>query len=445
MKPPSLSALPKTYRPLTAARLLLGGLLGLSIVHCKSDDSSSEGDTNSSGKHNHGHTAGTENEAGSPTADASKQASHSSEEADAGSTSRDGNESAESSSPDTSDSEDSGTTSDAVEPEAGAPTPSSEPKPDVPSAIPEYDIVDLGVVDGDTQSEGFAINIDGDVMVNGVLSTGVYHDKSLTDIGLLPDGTKIFGEGMNDSGDVVGKAWLADVYAHAFLYRDGALTNLAAEVGETLVSEVKDINNQGVMLLYVDGAYFRYEDGEKTPLPQDPMLGGMTPVALNDEGVIVGTQSFGSLTDLHTDAAKLEGDMVTDLGDLEGNGSQGMAINNHGDVVGLAFTASNDQHAVLFKDGEVTDLGVLEGHMHSHALGINDDGVIVGESISFSGGGDKAFVYADGVMVDLNERIAADSGWILTRANAINNAGQITGVGSPDGTPIAHAFRATPK
>jgi hypothetical protein len=38
-------------------------------------------------------------------------------------------------------------------------------------------------------------------------------------------------------------------------------------------------------------------------------------------------------------------------------------------------------------------------------------------------------VWDNGELVDLNERIAPDSGWQLSRATAINDRGQIVGCG----------------
>ena len=49
-----------------------------------------------------------------------------------------------------------------------------------------------------------------------------------------------------------------------------------------------------------------------------------------------------------------------------------------------------------------------------------------------------AFIYNNGTMTDLNSLLPPDSGWILISANAINNNGQIVGVGLHNGA--THAF-----
>ena len=69
---------------------------------------------------------------------------------------------------------------------------------------------------------------------------------------------------------------------------------------------------------------------------------------------------------------------VTDLGTLGGGGSQAGAINNRGQVVGSAYTASGDYHAFLWEDGEMTDLGTLPGGSFSFAQAINNRGQVVG-------------------------------------------------------------------
>ena len=52
---------------------------------------------------------------------------------------------------------------------------------------------------------------------------------------------------------------------------------------------------------------------------------------------------------------------VTDLGTLGGSGSVGFGINNQGQVTGYSFTATGAEHAFLFSNGQMTDLGTLGG------------------------------------------------------------------------------------
>jgi probable HAF family extracellular repeat protein len=108
--------------------------------------------------------------------------------------------------------------------------------------------------------------------------------------------------------------------------------------------------------------------------------------------------------------------------DLPG-GVHAYGINSSGQVVG-----DSGDRAFLYTNGTTTDLGTLGGS-HSYAYGINDKGQVVGSSTTISGS-QHAFLYSDGTMTDLNSRIDPASGWTLTRADDINDLGQIVGYGN---------------
>ena len=57
--------------------------------------------------------------------------------------------------------------------------------------------------------------------------------------------------------------------------------------------------------------------------------------------------------------------------------------------------------------------------------------------------GQYAFLYSGGTMIDLNTVIDTNSGWTLEVATAINDGGQIFGVGSHAAEPL-RAFLLTP-
>jgi len=129
------------------------------------------------------------------------------------------------------------------------------------------------------------------------------------------------------------------------------------------------------------------------------------------------------------------------MGTLGGPWSQAYAINNKGQVTGLAYTKSGGAHAFITSGSTLVDLGTISGPTSTTwGFGINNSGVVVGQS-TFTNTY-HAFVYSSGKMKDLNKLIPAGSGWVLTEADSINDSGQIVGTGMHNGQQ--HAFLLTP-
>jgi len=99
------------------------------------------------------------------------------------------------------------------------------------------------------------------------------------------------------------------------------------------------------------------------------------------------------------------------LGTLGGGESFAVDINRHGVIVGFSHTTSVDLHAFLWIEGathgvpgnpEMRDLGTFGGS-ESKALGINDSGHVTGYAETAKGA--HAFIYRDGVMIELGDSI----------------------------------------
>jgi probable HAF family extracellular repeat protein len=102
--------------------------------------------------------------------------------------------------------------------------------------------------------------------------------------------------------------------------------------------------------------------------------------------------------------------------------SIGYGINDAGDVVGMsAYASAGDGHAFLYSGGAMISLGTLGG-FYSSAYGVNNHGQVVGVA-EIAPRETRAFLYQNGAMLDLNTLIDPNSGWVLSGASAINDAG----------------------
>ena len=176
---------------------------------------------------------------------------------------------------------------------------------------------------------------------------------------------------------------------------------------------------------------------------------------INDYGQAVGASgacaSFNPLSGLYLEenhALLWENGTVTDLGNLGGTGgiagNHACAINNRGQVVGHSeLTNDATFHGFLWTRATgMQDLGTLPGDYASLSLGINDRGEVVGASLD-ANFNPRAFVWENGVMTDLNTLIPANSALYLQFAYSINSSGAITG-GAVTSSGNSHGFLAIP-
>ena len=162
----------------------------------------------------------------------------------------------------------------------------------------------------------------------------------------------------------------------------------------------------------------------------------------------------------------ISGTMI-DLGSFDKSGpgfSSAAAINGHGSVTGWAENvdlSGGAAHAFVWAPsapnattGTMVDLGTLAinpyaGYSQSQGLAINSSGVVVGDSNpAGSTGLIDATIWQPGAggtytLNDLNNLIPSGTGFTLTRADAINDAGLIVVEGMQGGT--RHALLLTPQ
>jgi probable HAF family extracellular repeat protein len=158
---------------------------------------------------------------------------------------------------------------------------------------------------------------------------------------------------------------------------------------------------------------------------------------INDQGQVVGISgtcfvAVGSFSAAH--ALLWQNGNVTNLGSLGGVAwNTPVAINNRSVVVGFSDLSGDEDgnpnfHAFIWtKSSGMQDLKTLPGDAISEATGINEQGQVVGVSYGVGFSNPRAVLWQKGKIVDLNTLIPAGSGLYLLSANDINDEGVIAG------------------
>ena len=227
---------------------------------------------------------------------------------------------------------------------------------------------------------------------------------------------------VNNAGWVVGRAESPASQLRAVVWQDGHMVDLGVDKDD--IDNYLRINSSGQVIgqAWEDfvASPFLWRQGYLTILDS---LGGLDSdiAEINNRGDIVGwSQDRNGMQH----AAIWTDGSVVDLGVLVDSALRSIAlqINNRGQVVVTAFEQSPLRGTLyLYRKGKVTELGSLGGGF-AWATDINEKGQVVGSSVT-SHGDTHAMLWQKGTMMDLG---TLGGNW--SRADAINNKGEVVGV-----------------
>ena len=312
---------------------------------------------------------------------------------------------------------------------AGA-TPKPTPSPSPPPPTATYTITDLGSL-GYGVSRALAINNNG--QVTGYSYTGatvpepgtccadcytnhkklcvahLYHaflwsNGTMTDLGTL-GGNYSQGLAINLPGEVVGWAQTKAGPSDSFLWDGKTMVDLGSAF------RVYGINDSGQMAGACTTSTSSYpcvdSNGKVTALTDPPNLSCSGAIAINNNGQVLGNCGDSSG---NGHAVVWTNGTPTVLPTLGGPYMAPAAINNLGQVTGFGQTSTYAQHGFLWSNGQMTDLG-----NNFFAAAFNDNGVIVGNDMIYSGG----------TLQNLNNLKPAGSGYSIQNATGIYDKCQI--------------------
>lgn len=347
-----------------------------------------------------------------------------------------------------------------------------------------YEIIDLGKVEGGSNSFAYGLNNSGEVVGygDGPLTTDSegkevrefsshalkFDTAAITDFGALDNGNTSLALAINDSGIVIGRAnqtrtetntagneiSITENFAVSF---QGNIPEKLANLTNFSNSQALNINNQNIIVGFgsIDldpdddigniqrGFVYNFNSQSLISIVDaltDSKDRQSFPLSINDSGVVVGW------------AEKKVGDQIHALAfSLDTNGTQGLVelptlntsvtmardINNSGLIVGSARHGSGTTRTVSFvynpsSDNALTRLPFFANNYdNSVANAINDNGQIVGQALVSepTTGINTGYLFENNELKDLNKLISCNSGWRIDNATNINNNGEIIGYG----------------
>ncbi len=354
------------------------------------------------------------------------------------------------------------------------------------AAAAPYEIIDLGKIEGGTNSFAYGINDAGEVVGfgDGPLVTNSegsqsrefsshalsYPSTGTIDLGVLENGNESQALAVNVNGVAVGYSnqmetlidddgnELQSVEDFGVVFNAGSVYKIMG-LEDITNGRMYDINNSNVAIgsgqvevpnddgiaivrrAFIVNALTGGDFQVLESLQPGSVTAQAHPLSINENANIVGwseVEGEGSFPPRRA-FASLASDRSTllELPNLGTPITVAQDINNNDVVVGFARISSNLGNTVAFKysldnDTELQQLPFFEDRFNSSvANAINDSGQIVGQALVSvpTTGLNAGFLFENDELKNLNELIACDSGWRIDNATNINNNGEIVGYG----------------
>lgn len=332
------------------------------------------------------------------------------------------------------------------------------PEAGIPTFVPLYQIIDIGVVvAGDSASQGFGVS-PGGVGVGRSVRTAGAQAFSWTQAGGIVGLTNLSGRtfcvsnGANDNNRIVGTCAnsLFGTARLPVIWIDGAVAPLTLPPGETL-GDANDINSGGFAVGSVDSGSFQqaviYFGLNTTVITQTTSTGCFftTAFGINDSGRIIGTgidpnnaaRNVGMVFDMGQSSA-------IEVGALPGaNGALAFGIGNGGHVVGSSMMNQGSGLPFVWTEGGgMVAIPLPVGTTQGSARGVNTSGWAVGTASSAFA---IPFLYDGTNTYRLGDLILPGNGWDLSTntsssALGISDRGVIIGTGVFNGAVHAYAM-----
>jgi|SRR5215469_2554059 len=317
----------------------------------------------------------------------------------------------------------------------------------------------------------------------------IWKNGEIKDLGTL-GGNHSLAVAINERGQVVGSAQNAiedpfsllyspagitnGTQSRAFLWHKGHMQDLGTLGGPDAQAFALNESGQAAGISYINSTPdpvtgvptadpFLWTEGQG--MIDLGSLGGVFGTAglVNNRGQVVGVSSIaadpGACVSTGGSGTATchpfiwEGGKITDLNTetTGGNLVTANALSDSGEIIGTAtFAGRPISDAYLWRKGIARDLGTVDDDCFSEAFGINSRDQIVGQSFSCATNFPRTFLWENGAMIDLNTLAGPNSSLQLVEAFAINDRGEIGGIGVPSGCGIfsddacGHAFLLIP-